>query len=149
MLEFLKQLGAEDLIDMKKVTKIEREFYLIPSEIKNTVQKVKKRPVYAGIYLGKQKKQFHPSVCLLELLSKRANIVTVNKNGAWLFICSRDLWGKSIVSGKASVGELVLIANESSEILGYGKVVAELSAKKLCIQNIFDIGDLIRRERKK
>ena len=149
MLDFLKQFNAEKLIDMEKVTKLEREFYLISPELKKITQKIKKHPVYAGIYLGKQKKQFQPSVYLLELLSKKANKVVVNKDGAWLFICSRDLWGKSIVSGKAAIGDLVLIANEQNEVLGYGKVTAELTSKKVCIKNIFDIGDLIRRERKK
>ena len=148
MLEFLKQFNAETLIDMKKITKIEREFYLIPSDLEKSM-KIRKRPFYAGIYLGKQKKHFQPSVYLLELIAKNANKVIVNKDGAWLFICSRDLWGKSIVSGKAHIGDLVLIANEKSEVLGYGKVVNELTAKKVCIKNLFDIGDLIRRERKK
>ncbi len=149
MLDFLKQFKAEKLIDMRHVVKLEREFYLVSPELKKSMQCIKKQPAYAGMFLGKQKKTFQPSMYLLELLAKKAKIVTVNKEGAWLFICGRDLWGKSIVSGKANPGDLVLIANEHQELLGYGKVVAELTAKKLCIQNMFDSGDLIRRERKK
>jgi len=149
MLDFLKKFQAETLIDMKKVTKLEREYYLIDSELDKSIKKIKKKPVFAGIYLGKQKKHFNPGVHLLDLLSKKANRVNVNKEGAWLFICGRDLWGKSVVSGKGNIGEFVLIQNEYSEILGYGEITAELSSKKVCIKNIFDIGNLIRRERKK
>ena len=151
MLDFLKKFNAENLIDMQKVMKIEREFYLVPDYLKKQINKIKKQPVFAGSYIGKQKKEFNPSIYLLELLAKEALTVTVNKDGAWLFICKRDLWGKSIVDskGEISIGSLVFVLNENKEVLGYGEVVAELTAKKLCIRNLFDIGDLIRRERKK
>jgi ribosome biogenesis protein Nip4 len=110
---------------------------------------------YAGLFLGKAKKgKFFPSFNLLSMLAKEnANKVIIDKKAAWLYICGRDVLGKSILrfhgSGKKNTDVLVL--NEFGECLGFGRIVGRLSGEiennEIAVRNISDVGDFLRRER--
>ena len=123
----------------------------------NPVLKPLVRPdfFYAGVYLGKAKEgKFFPSFNLLGMLAKiGANRIILDRKAAWLFICGRDILGKSIVRvqgpGKKNTNTLVL--NEFGECLGFGRIVENLSGEEgnnqIAVRNVSDVGDFLRRER--
>jgi len=127
-------------------------FYMVNSVLKPYVH-----PdfFYAGLFLGKAKEgKFFPSFNLLSMLSKEgANKVIIDKKAAWLYICGRDILGKSILrfhgSGKKNTDVLVL--NEFGECLGFGRIVGKLSdgtkSSEIVVMNVSDVGDFLRRER--
>ena len=110
---------------------------------------------YAGTYLGKSKNGlFFPSFNLLAMLAKgRVNKIVVDRKAAWLFICGRDVFRKSILTshGAKRKGDYALVTNEFSECLGFGKLLCSLDddmeGTKLVLKNISDLGDFLRRER--
>ncbi|VVB81941.1 Uncharacterised protein [uncultured archaeon] len=91
-----------------------------------------------------------PSITFLQQIGKQARKhVVVNAKGEWLYICGRDIFGKAIIEhNKPEVGDRVVILNEHKECIGYGDMLAPLDSKRVVIKRLFDIGDLLRRERK-
>ncbi|MCX6711377.1 MAG: hypothetical protein NTZ02_04810 [Candidatus Woesearchaeota archaeon] len=73
------------------------------------------------------------------------NYVIVNERAEWLFLCGRDIFKEGIVRKSLSRGN-ALVLNERMECLGYGKTETKGSQ---VIKNIFDLGDFLRRERKR
>ena len=111
------------------------------------------RPLFSGELVAHERGDFLiPSVDLLQKIGKGdRHKVTVNAHGEWLFICGRDVFAKSIVKHTNPVTEdRVAILNEEGECIGYGQVTAPLDTpgKRPVIARIFDLGDLLRRERK-
>jgi len=111
---------------------------------------------YAGTYLGAVKdSSFFPSFLLLDMMAKsNANKVVVDGKTAWLFICGRDIFRKGIISAdRLETGSYVLIINENNECLGFGKVTPDLAeetdANAVAVKNILDIGDFLRREKRR
>jgi ribosome biogenesis protein Nip4 len=109
---------------------------------------------YAGTYLGKTKRgKFFPSFNLLRMITrKKANKVIVDKKTEWLFICGRDIFKKGMteVTGLKRKGDYTLIVNQHGECLGFGKMLCNLDKAKdaVVVENISDIGDFLRREKK-
>lgn len=105
----------------------------------------------AGLFLGESKdKEFKPSPAMMELISKNCDKkIFVDEKAEWLFLCGRDLFGKSIIRSNVDSG-LVLIQNEHDENLGYGKIISKVDTKtsKVVVKNILDRGYYLRRERK-
>ena len=109
----------------------------------------------AGVFLGKAKEgKFFPSFNLLGMLAKKgANRIVVDKKSAWLFICGRDILGKSIgrVYGAGRKNTNVLVLNEFGECLGFGRIVENLNGgageNQIVVRNVLDVGDFLRRER--
>ncbi|MBI4918556.1 hypothetical protein HY837_01390 [archaeon] len=103
-------------------------------------------PFYAGIYLGRVKKGFHPSLWLLQWLNKRTGKkVLVDRKGEWMFICGNDVFKRSLRKvARVDRDETVLVVNQHRECLGYGVFQ---DRKKISVKNSFDIGDFLRRER--
>ncbi len=151
--EFVSQFTAKKLFDEKQLLQMGTEFFLVEPELMALNKKLQKQLAYIGIYLGRFGAQhFIPSVWLVEQLGKNAEKkVFVNEKGEWLFVCGRNLWGGNIakIEGELNKGDLAFVFNRYGECLGYGAVVAEKLAKKAFLDRIFDIGDLIRRERRK
>ncbi len=127
-------------------------FYLLSSQLKPLV---KGDFFYAGIYLGKAKEgKFFPSFNLLSMLAKQgASRVVVDRHAAWLFICGRDVLGKSIlrVFGSVKKHSNVLVLNEFGECLGFGRISGNLNGRdgldEVAVRNVSDVGDFLRRER--
>ncbi|MBD3361505.1 hypothetical protein GF358_01805 [Candidatus Woesearchaeota archaeon] len=151
MKEFIEQFTREKLFDENDILKLRSEFYLVQPELATILRKTKHQTSFIGIYLGKKKKNFIPSSYLLEKLAKHTkNKVSVNDKGAWMFICGKHIYARSITefNPQQKFNDLILVLNKHNECLGYGKMINRFDSKKVAVQNIFDIGDFVRRERK-
>lgn len=122
-------------------SRIGRDYFLIRSEIKDTMDLADRQPLGAGIYLGTEKaKRFTPSLALLEIISKTSEKkVFVDDDAEWLFLCGRDLFKDSIKTEMKK--GLVLVQNKDDENLGYGML------RDGFVKNLLDRGDFLRRER--
>lgn len=130
---------------------LDSKYFLITKRIADTIKKTKK-PFLAGAYLGKARgKKFFPSVNLLNMIKgKTKNKIWVDRKTEWLFVCGRDIFGEGIKKASPAVhkGIITLVLNEKNEVLGFGKAVKKPKEKGVVIDNILDIGDFLRRERK-
>lgn len=142
----LKEFLAKfEIADEKKAVLIGRSYFESPQE-----SLLRRRPVYSGRCLAHLRgESVIPSLDLLQEIGRKAKYkVTLSKEGEWLFICGRDIFGKSITShNNPPLGARVVVINAQKECLGYGDVVAPLEEKKVVVRRIFDLGDLLRRER--
>lgn len=147
MISLIHKFTDKKIVDLGKVVKIGRDFYLVDDDLRNTCRGIKKQAEFIGTYLGTNEK---PGLYLLGLLAAHCEKkVFVTEKGEWLFICRRDLFAAGIkdTSGKLEINDFVLVINRHGECIGYGQVIADLSAKKTVIKRLFDIGDFLRRER--
>jgi ribosome biogenesis protein Nip4 len=152
--DFALQFGVTLVLDEEMIVQREGRFFLLNNNI---------RPFasddffYAGTFLGKVRGgNFVPSFNLLSILAKYdvANRIVVDRKAAWLFICGRDLFKKSILHtfGKIHQNTHVLVFNQFGECLGYGRVLSEWkhhssNKNEHVIVNVLDVGDFLRRER--
>ncbi len=149
--DFVRRFNAEIRLDETLLVKKGNSYFLLNDTLKKLVAK---DFFYAGLYLGKAKKdRFFPSFNLLRIIAEaKANKVVVDKKTEWLFICGRDIFKRGIknVVGSKNRGSYTLILNMKSECLGYGKILHDLDkpGKGVVIKNILDIGDFLRRESK-
>lgn len=149
--DFVRRFNAEIRLDETLLVKKGNSYFLLNDTLKRLVAK---DFFYAGLYLGKSKKdRFFPSFNLLRIIAEaKANKVVVDKKTEWLFICGRDIFKRGIknVVGSKNRGSYTLILNMKSECLGYGKILHNLDkpGKGVVIKNILDIGDFLRRESK-
>jgi 60S ribosome subunit biogenesis protein NIP7 len=130
------------------ITKIRNKYYLADKELVELKQKIKAEPESIGLFLGEDAKEgFKPSPALIDEIAKiSSRKVFVNDKGEWLFLCGRDLFGKSIVKANVNDG-LVLVQSMKDENLGYGKVIGDIKNKeRIVIKNLLDKGDYLRRE---
>ncbi|MBN1644715.1 hypothetical protein JW851_01575 [Candidatus Woesearchaeota archaeon] len=152
MKEFIEKFGKEKIINEADIMQIRSDFYLVSSNLQKILQQTAHTTSFIGIYLGKIKRNFIPSPYLLkELAGVSKNKVTVNDKGAWMFICGKHIYARSITkfNPKQKLNDLVLVLNKHNECLGYGRIINKFDSKKVAVQNVFDIGDFVRRERKK
>lgn len=150
---FISQFHVRLVIDPDSIVEKNGRFFLI----NDTLRLMSNRDFfYAGAYLGKAKNgKFFPSFILLSMLAKEkeSNRIVVDKKSAWLFICGRDILGKSIVRvhGQGKKGANTLVLNEFGECLGFGRIVGKVTGfgvgDELVVRNVSDIGDFLRRER--
>lgn len=140
LIEFLKPFGIKQAPEAKIIN---RSYYITKESIQNAI--------YSGECIAHIRGPvLIPSTIFLQQIAKQARRhVTVNAKGEWLYICGRDVFGKAIVEhNNPEVGDRVVILNEHKECLGYGDMTAPLDSKRVVIKRLFDIGDLLRRERK-
>ena len=132
-------------IKLKKLKKIRTRYF------ENTDENLLKyKPVYNGeIIVQERMNMIVPSIDFLQKLAKQTkNKITVNKKTEWMFICARDIFGKGIIKhNNTKENEIVYVMNEENECIGYGRVKSPLNQKGITVKRIFDIGDLLRRER--
>jgi ribosome biogenesis protein Nip4 len=150
IVKFAFQLGAKIALNPSFVVEKAGRYFLLNEAL---LKSARKDFYCAGAYLGKVKNgKFFPSFNLLSILAKgEANKIIVEKNGAWLFICGRDIFRKAIaaVHGLHKKGNHVLVLNEFGECLGFGRVVRSwegISKNEVVVKNILDVGDFLRRE---
>lgn len=148
--DFAIRLGAEFSLNADLTVEKAGRCFLLNKNLKTFVTR---DFYYAGTYLGKIKNgKFFPSFTLLGMLAKgKGNKIIVDKKAAWLFICGRDVFRKGImaVTGSNRKGDCVLVMNEFDECLGFGKIICSFDVVKgseVAVQNISDVGDLLRRE---
>jgi ribosome biogenesis protein Nip4 len=141
--KFLNKFGIK--IDFLKKGK---RYYLADDALISLDSKINLDSKLIGLFLGEEKKTFEPSLAFLELVSKGSSDkkIFIDANSEWLFLCGRDIFGKSIVKANISTG-FVLVQNSKDENLGLGKFTADLKLKdKVVVRNIIDRGDFLRRE---
>lgn len=141
--EFLQPFGIKQAPEAQIIN---RSYYIATNK-----QMLSKNPIYSGECIAHIRGPvLIPSITFLQQIGKAARRhVTVNAKGEWLFICGRDVFGKAIIEhNNPIVGDRVVILNEHKECLGYGDMTAPLDSKRVVIKRLFDIGDLLRRERK-
>jgi ribosome biogenesis protein Nip4 len=149
---FASQFGVEVAINPELIVEKSGRYFLVNAPLKPFVAK---EYYYIGVYLGKAKEgKFFPSFNLLNMLAKNeASRIVVDGKAAWLFICGRDVLGKSVVRfyGSGNKNTNVLVLNEFAECLGFGRIVANLSSlgaqNSIAVKHVSDIGDFLRRER--
>lgn len=141
--EFLKQFGIKKETNAQVVG---RSYFIVKD--KNFLGK---NPQYAGECIAHIRGPvLIPSIDFLQQIGREARKhIVVNEKAEWLFICGRDIFAKGIAShNNPAMGDRVVILNQHKECLGYGDVISPLDGKRVVIKRLFDIGDLLRRERK-
>lgn len=132
MKEFLKNFNTEI-----PYYKLRNEYF----EILPGMEKIEGRIINLGLSLGTDKKNFKPSLYLLEKLSKQTNNkVFINDKAEWLFLCGRDVFEKNVFEDN-SKNKIFLVQNGRDENLGLGMKKGNL------ILNLIDRGDFLRREK--
>jgi len=130
--------------EIQNVHKTGRRFYQISKELLECKKSINRDFFYIGTFLGETKKEFVPSLALLEMIAKKTSKkVFVNKKGEWLFTCKRDVFEENIVKKNVEKG-VCLVQNEKDENLGYGLLQKKRS---LMLKPLLDKGDYLRRER--
>ena len=144
---FIKRFGVTERL--KDFIEIKGSYFLVDKALQEVQQSIDQQAIHAGIYLGKKSKTgFIPSLYLLRWLQTRTQQkILLNDKSAWLFVCGRSIFRASVLSDISQLhpDDLVLVLNKEEECLGYGKVVDE----RVFVQNLFDLGDFLRREKKK
>ncbi|MDH5482015.1 MAG: hypothetical protein OEY22_03930 [Candidatus Bathyarchaeota archaeon] len=150
--DFVSRFNTRISLDQRLILRKKNHYFLIDDNLKRSVRK---GFFYAGTYLGKTKNgKFFPSFSLLRLIAEQdANQIAVDEKTEWLFICGRDVFKRGIkkVKGSKRKGDYTLVLNQQGECLGFGKILRDLNEKiknGVTIQNISDIGDFLRREKK-
>jgi ribosome biogenesis protein Nip4 len=147
--EFVKGFSDEEI---KNVTRIGDRYYQIRQDLLDYRDRIAENPFSAGVFLGEQKKDFKPSLALLEMLAKNSEKkIVVNEKTEWLFLCGRDVFESGILANglipRQPSGSLVLVQNKNDENLGLGRF--ETKDNKIMIKNLLDRGSFLRRERQK
>lgn len=149
---FINFLQSDITLDENLVLNKNDKYFLVNEDLKKIVSA---DFYYAGVYLGKtENNQFYPSFILLQMIAKtNANKVAIDKKTEWLFICGRDIFKQGITQalGSKKKGDYVLVMNQHNECLGFGKILQDLNEKAegAVIENLLDIGDFLRREKRK
>jgi len=141
--KFLGQFGIKQTVD---VVKLGRSFFKCDDKTL-----IANRPLFAGECIAHERgPAIIPSIDWLQEIGRAARRhVVVDSKGEWLFICGRDVFGKSIKShNNPKLNDFVVVLNEHKECLGYGVMSAPIETKRVVIKRLFDIGDLLRRERR-
>ncbi|MEM4733440.1 MAG: hypothetical protein QXD70_02805 [Candidatus Bathyarchaeia archaeon] len=150
-MKFALQVGAQLSLKADLVVNKVGRYFLLNEALSRVARK---DFYYAGTYLGKVKNgKFFPSFNLLAILAKGdANKVVIDEQAAWLFICGRDIFRRSIIAvyGSKKKRAHTLVINEFGECLGFGKILCSLDEKvradKVAVKNVLDVGDFLRRE---
>ena len=141
--EFLKPFGIKKTVDAQIIG---RSYFIVKE--KNLLSK---RPIYSGECIAHIRGPvLIPSIDFLQQIGKEARKHAIlSAKAEWLFICGRDVFAKGIAShNNPAVGDRAVILNQHKECIGYGDMTAPLTDKRVVIKRLFDIGDLLRRERK-
>ncbi len=140
---FLEQVGSK--MD-PEVLMIDSKRFTLNQELKRR-QFSRKGLVYAGTYLGWNKRLFEPGSPILQMLAAEENTrkVHLDRDTAWLFVCGRDVFEDNIerVESVLELGGHYLVMFDG-RCIGYGRF--ETSAGIRVIRNLFDLGDFLRRE---
>jgi len=138
--EYLKQFGIKEQID---TISLNRALYR-----KADKTLLQKKPAYSGELIARQRGDTYiPSINFLQHIGKQArHKVHVDNKGEWMVICGRDLFKKSVTKHtNPQPDDKVVIINQHDECIGYG----DYQEGRIAVKNLFDIGNLLRRERKR
>jgi ribosome biogenesis protein Nip4 len=140
--EFVKIFFDNPPKFLEKVVEDENRFYLLSKNVSDVKEKISRSVISSGLFLGEiVKREFYPSLALVDLMSKESDKkIVLDKKAAWLFLCGRDVFDKSIIVKKATDG-IVFVQNQHDENLGIGVFKGKI------VMNLLDKGDFLRREK--
>jgi len=151
--DFVAQFNASIPLDASQIVRHRNRYYILSKTLK---QHAPKGFFYAGAYLGAVKgASFFPSFLFLAMIANsKANKLVLDQKTTWLFICGRDVFQRGILQeNNLKKGDYTLVLNEHNECLGFGKIMHNLrgvpDANKVAVKNILDLGDFLRREKRK
>lgn len=123
----------------KQVTRIENLLFGVPQALKPYI---KHNPAYIGQKIGMiRQERFIPSIDLLQWMNTHnAPSVTLNPEQEWRFICGNNIQRKELQTAEEGA---VIVLNIHNECIGTGII------EQKYLKRTYDIGDLIRRERRK
>lgn len=140
---FLEQVGSK--MDPEALKIDSKRFTLSPELGRRRFSR--ENLVYAGTYLGRNRRLFEPGSPLLQVLAAEEGTgkVHLDRDAAWLFVCGRDVFEENVkrVEGVLELGGYYLVMFDG-RCVGYGRY--ETSAGIRVIRNLFDLGDFLRRE---
>jgi len=140
---FLEQVGSKMDPD---VLMIDSKRFTLSQELEGH-RFSRENLVYAGTYLGMNRRRFEPGSPLLQMLASEEGTrkVHLDRDAAWLFVCGRDIFEENIrrIEGCLELGGYYLVMFDG-RCIGYGRF--ETSAGIHVIRNLFDLGDFLRRE---
>jgi len=128
---------------------------LIAQDLESIV--VNTQPDFAGLIIGRLKKQFMPSMAGVDLFArigqKNKFYITVNENAEKLILYGRDVMGESIlgsISDELDENNLVVLLNTRQEAIGIGKTRFSgrllLENDKVTVTTLVDAGYYLRKE---
>lgn len=152
--DFVSQFTRREVFDKTELYRIDEKVFLASRKLMDIAAAINRKPFLIGTPLGKSKDcYFFPSIPLLNMIRQRtACSIWINKPTEWLYICGRDIFSKGIIrfTGHIERGGISLVLNQYGEVLGFGKIKKNLRHKaepeEVVVENIFDIGDFLRRE---
>ena len=146
LMRLLRDLGSAYSPEESEVLRINDKYFTLSPSLRDGL-KARKGLVYAGRYLGRDRRLFQPSALLLETLAAEpeTNKVHVGRDAAWLFACGRDLFEESVEEAEPelALGSHYLVVY-GGRCIGYGRY--ETAGGRRVIRNLFDLGDFLRRE---
>lgn len=142
----LRELNSAYSPEESDVLRINDKYFTLSPSLWDGL-KARRGLVYAGRYLGRDRRAFQPSSLLLEALASEPGTrkVHVGRDAAWLFACGRDLFEESVAEAEPelALGAYYLVVY-GGRCIGYGRY--ETAGERLVIRNLFDLGDFLRRE---
>lgn len=149
--EFVKRFRTHIVLDETLLVEKRNRYYILNENLRRYVSS---DFLYAGTYLGETRhKEFVPSFPLLNMIAETdASKVYVDEKTEWLFICGRDVFKRGVkkTTGIAGRGDYTLVVNLRGECLGFGQFLVDSTeeGESVAVQNLLDLGDFLRRERK-
>jgi ribosome biogenesis protein Nip4 len=142
----LRDLGSGLSLGEDEVVRINDQYFTPSSTLLNGLR-VREGLVYAGRYLGRDRRHFEPSSILLQTLASEPGTrkIHVDRDAAWLWVCDRDIFQANIaaVEGELTLGSHYLVVY-GGRCIGYGRY--ETAGDRRIVKNLFDLGDFLRRE---
>lgn len=138
--EFIRKFTQSEI---GEIMRIRTGYYLVNAELMKIKNKISKDVFSIGVFLGEVKsKKFTPSMELISMLAQLTDKkIIINDKAEWLFLCGRDVFRESVVSGNLKKNELYLIQNYRGENLGIGRFDGKM------VKNSLDKGMYLRMER--
>lgn len=129
--------------EIGRIIKVGRCYCLVDQSLLDVKDKIKEDIFSIGVFLGEVKgKVFTPSIELIDILSKHSKEkIVVSSKAEWLFLCGRDVFKDSIISGNMKAGKEYFVQNSKDENLGLGRFDGRI------VKNIIDKGMYLRMEK--
>ena len=116
---FLEELNSN--YKPKNIMMINNKRFILRSNITRNLRN-RKDLIYAGRYLGKDKRRFEPSSILLQSFVDEESIrkVSVDRKSAWLFVCGNDLFEEHLrpINSEMLLGENYIVVFDGN-CIGY------------------------------
>jgi len=146
--DFTEKFGVKFVVPENLVLRaINKQLFLFTPQ-QAAVLDARQPVIGGGIILGELVKgDFKPTAQFIDMFLKDTQqSVVVDDKVAWLYLCGRDVIDASGIEPTEYKDTLVLVKNKSREILGYGLVCDPTRKFGVVVKNLYDKGNLLRRE---